>query len=236
MAVEIKQKAFVLHSRPYRETSLLVTFFTEDKGKLNSIVKGVKSNSKAAKLKNAWLQPFQELNLSWLEKNKAFDLINLRLLEPTNVRFPLFADASICGLYVNELLYRLLFQSVASPVLYKQYQQVLFELAKTKNRQQQAWVLRKFEYNLLVDLGIAINMEFDAVNKLICADSNYQFVLEVGFIKVEKHNSQISGKILQDFIEQKYNEDCLPALKYLFRFVLSHYLGNKPINTRNLFN
>ncbi len=236
MATELQHKAFVLHSRSLRETSLLVTFFTEGKGKINAVVKGVKSNSKTARVKQAWLQPFQALNISWVEKNNPIsDLVNLRLLEPDNVRFPLQGDANICGLYMNELLYKLLYQSIATPNLYQQYQHTLLNLAKAKNRQQQAWELRQFEYALLLELGVAMDINFDANHQPIKADSYYQFALEVGFVAVENVPNQISGKILQQFSQQKYSEQALPALKYLFRFILAHYLGDKPINTRALF-
>jgi len=236
MAIENKRNAFVLHSRPFRETSLLVTFLTEDKGKVNAVVKGVRSNSKTARVKQAWLQPFQKLTISWLEKNNSSsDLVNLHLLEPCHVRFPLDGEASICGLYVNEVLYRLLYQSVDCLSLYSHYEQTLLDLAKTKNRQQLAWVLRQFEYALLLELGVAMDMEFDINQEPICENEYYHFALEQGFFKVNNLPNQISGKILRQFIQQKYSEQSLPALKYLFRFVLAHYLGNKPINTRNLF-
>lgn len=236
MAIENQHAAFVLHSRPFRETSLLVTFFVEDRGKINAVVKGVKANTKTARVKLAWLQPFQALNISWVDKNSlASDLVNLRLLEPANLRFPLVADANICGLYVNELLYRLLHQSIAMPDLYHHYQITLLDLAKTENRQQQAWVLRNFEYRLLQELGVAMDMTDDASHRPIDENSNYQFVLEVGFVRVENVANQIPGKILLQFSQQKYSESALPALKYLFRLVLDYYLGDKPIHTRKLF-
>ncbi len=236
MAIEIQQTAFVLHRRPFRETSLLVTFFTENKGKINAIVKGVRSSAKTARVKQAWLQPFQTLNISWVEKNRpTSDLVNLRLLEPTTLRFPLTGDANICGLYVNELLYRLLFQSVASPDLFSQYQRTLLELAKTENRQQQAWALRQFEYALLLEMGVAMDMDLDSNHQPVQAECFYQFVLEVGFVKSESDKGHVSGEVLHAFRQQKYSEAALPVLKYLFRFVLSHYLGDKPIHTRKLF-
>ena len=36
------QKAYVIHSRPYKETSLIVTFLTEKKGKISAVAKGAK--------------------------------------------------------------------------------------------------------------------------------------------------------------------------------------------------
>jgi len=44
--MEIEQPAFVLHSRAYRETSALVTFFSPEYGKFNGIVRGGKGGEK----------------------------------------------------------------------------------------------------------------------------------------------------------------------------------------------
>lgn len=244
MGQEIEQPAFVLHSRPYRETSLLVTFFTEDYGKQNSIVKGVRSGSKSAKAKQAWLQPFQSLNLSWLEKNTArSDLLLLRDMEPSTIRFPLFGEANLCGLYLNELLYRLLYPSLSAPDLFECYQQTLYQLAKSENRAQQAWALRKFEFALLSELGFAFDLQHSHDGQIIHAEQEYLFFPELGFFHRDQIDSgeerqkgvKISGECLQKFREQSFCEPCLPALKRLFKLCLAPYLGQHPIQARSLF-
>ena len=41
------EPAFVLHTRPYQETSILVDFFTRSYGRLNAIAKGAKKDPRA---------------------------------------------------------------------------------------------------------------------------------------------------------------------------------------------
>ncbi|QBZ82697.1 DNA repair protein RecO [Hydrogenovibrio crunogenus] len=244
MATDIEQQAFVLHRRPYRETSLLVTFFTPDYGKQNAVIKGVRSSSKTARAKQAWLQPFQGLNISWREKtNHSSDLVSLRQLEPNHVRFPLGGEGSICGLYLNELLYRLLYPSLEVTGLFEEYQQALYDLALAEDRYQQAWVLRQFEFALLSELGYAFQTEVDYYQQPIQADKKYLFHLELGlfpepFSQISLDQNQgvvISGQCLLLFAQKTYCESCLTEWKRLFRYVLTPYLGQKPIQTRSLF-
>ena len=240
MALEIQQQAYVLHKRPYRETSLLVTFLTAEKGRQNAVVKGVRSNSKSSRVKQAWLQPFQSLNISWAERSvHQSDLINLRLLEPASVRFPLIGDANICGLYLNELLYRLLYPRVTSESIFEDYQQALLGLARAQDRNEQAWVLRQFEFQLLNDLGYGFDLSSDAAGKAIDEDKQYKFVPEIGFVElsglVEVQGATISGRCILRFLAEDYSPDCANAIKQFFRQVLAYYLGNKPIQTRALF-
>jgi len=244
LATDIEQQAFVLHRRSYRETSLLVTFFTPDFGKQNAVVKGVRSSSKTAQAKQAWLQPFQGVSISWRDKTpRQSDLVSLRQLEPSHIRFPLGGESSICGLYLNELLYRLLYPSLEVSQLFTQYQQALYDLAIAENRNQQAWVLRKFEFALLSELGYAFQTEVDYFQTPIQADKKYLFHLELGlfpepFSQLSLDQNQgiiISGQCLLLFAQKTYCESCLTEWKRLFRYVLMPYLGHKPIQTRSLF-
>lgn len=244
MAQEIEQTGFVLHRRPYRETSLLMTLLTPEHGKLNAVVKGVRSASKTSQSKQAWLQPFQQLHLSWIEKNtqKQPGLVNLRQLEPTQIRFPLQGEANICGLYINELLYRLLYPHVGIESLYKTYQQTLYQLALAKNRAAQSWILRQFEYEVLMTLGVGFTAEFDAYQNPIQADKCYHFFAEVGSVPAElvSVNDQnqgiaISGYCLLQFAHQQFDDTCLSQWKILFRQLLAGYLGEAPIQSRTLF-
>lgn len=242
MAREVQQTAFILHRRPYRETSLLLTLFTPEEGKLNAIAKGVKGKSKSAQAKQAWCQPFQQLQVGWVEKSTQNlpALVSLRQLEPTNVRFPLLGESNICGLYINELLYRLLYPHVAMPSLYDSYQQTLFDLAKSQNRQDQAWVLRQFEYELLMAMGYAVLLDEDAHHNPIQAENIYVFYPETGAFPLEREGQnaqgiQISGECLLKFAQFERCDECLGQWKKLFRRILAHYLGDKPIQTRALF-
>lgn len=245
MALEIEQLALVLHSRPYRETSLMLTLLTPEQGKINAVVRGVRTKSKTAAIKQAWCQPFQELRIRWIEKTaqKLPGLVNLSQFEPTSVRFPLVGEASICGLYVNELLYRLLYPQVPIESMFQTYQQTLYDLAIAQNRYEQAWALRQFEYELLMSLGVAFDLTHDAQHQPILENQNYRFFPELGSILEDRTNtsdlsglgSPISGQCLLQFAQFEPCETCMPQWRRLFRNLLNHYLGGKPIQTRALF-
>ncbi len=238
--MEIEQSAFVLHARPYRETSALVTFFTPDYGKINGVVRGVRGGSKASVQKAAAIQPFQKLNLQWRDKaNQTADLVTIRQFEALPIRFPLQSEANICGLYMNELLYRLLFPQVATETLFDLYQQSLYELLAADDRAKQAWALRQFEFHLLEEMGHGLVTDIDTHQQEIQVDQDYFYYPQIGAVpaSVDKVRSGvlIRGDCLQAMAEFRYCPDCLGSWKKLFRLLLAEYLGNKPIKTRELF-
>jgi len=238
--MDIEQSAFVLHSRPYRETSALVTFFTPDYGKINGVVRGVRGSSKTASQKAASIQPFQQLTLQWRQKpNSSSDLVSIKQLEMAPLRFPLQGEANLCGLYVNELLYRLLFPQVATSALFSVYQQTLYQLLSAKERNDQAWSLRQFEFQLLSELGHGLLCDEDVHQQAVEPDLDYQFYPQHGAVlsslDKQRQGVAIEGKCLLTIAEMNYCESCLPQLKRLFRVVLAEYLGDKPIMTRALF-
>jgi DNA repair protein RecO (recombination protein O) len=238
--MHIEQPAFVLHSRPYRETSALVTFLTPEYGKVNGVVRGVRGGRKSASQKSAMLQPFQQLSLQWREKpNNQSDLLSIQNIEMSSLRFPLQAEANICGLYVNEILYRLLFPQVAIEALFEIYQQTLYQLLAAKQRNDQAWSLRQFEFQLLSELGHGLMCDEDIHQHPILSEESYYFYPQYGAVLSSLDSQQkgvlIQGECLLALTEMRYCEACLPQLKRLFRTVLAEYLGNKPIMTRELF-
>ncbi len=238
--MDVEQSAFVLHSRAYRETSALVTFFSPDYGKFNGIIRGVRGGRKTASQKSALLQPFQLLTLQWRERaNKTSDLVSIYQFERASLYFPLTGEASICGLYLNELLYRLLFSQVGVGTLFEAYQQTLYQLLVAQNRDEQAWSLRQFEYQLLNELGQGIVCNVDLEQQLINPRANYYFYPETGAINIEQDGLKtgvlIQGSSLLALAEQRYCQQSLPDLKRLLRTVLTQYLGEKPIVTRELF-
>lgn len=238
--MEVEQSVFVLHSRPYRETSALVTFLSPDYGKFNGLVRGVRGGRKAATQKTALLQPFQQLTVLWRERpNTPSDLVSIHQVELSTLRFPLAGDASICGLYLNELLYRLLFTQVPVEPLYEHYQQALYQLLASKDRRDQAWSLRQFEYHLLNELGQGLICDLDMYQQPILADVLYHFYPENGAIKAEMDGIgtgiPIQGHCLLALADATFSEACLEQWKRLFRTILNQYLGSKPLMTRQLF-
>ncbi len=239
--MDVSQPAYILHSRPYRETSVIATLLTPEHGKLNAVIKGARSKGKRSTSKGAVLQPFQKLLVEWREKpNSTSDLVSLRGFEADTLRFPLEAESSFCGLYLNEILYRLLYNGVAVDSLFEQYEQALFSLLRSQNRSEQAWVLRQFEFQLLEAMGLNLNCETDVNHQPIQSGVNYLFYPEMGAYPVNGEETggngvPISGECLLLLSNLEFCEDCLPSWKRLLRHVLSLYLGSKPILSRQLF-
>lgn len=238
--MEVEQSAFILHSRPYRETSALVTFFTPEHGKLNGVVRGVRGGRKSSLQKAATIQPFQMVNLQWRDKPQSTsDLVSIKQIESKPLRFPLQGEANVCGLYVNELLYRLLFPRVSVEALFEHYQHTMYELLGAEGRNQQAWALRKFEYFLLAEMGHGFVCDEDINQQPVDADQMYFYYPQHGAVRADLDQQRfgvpVSGQCLLNLAEQVYSDACLPQLKKLFRATLTEYLGDKPIKTRELF-
>jgi DNA repair protein RecO (recombination protein O) len=251
MANEVELTAYILHRRPYRETSALVTFFSAEEGKFNAVVRGMQGASKTALQRQAWLQPFRPLQLSWREKpQQTSDLVSLRRFEPKPTPpVILTGEASICGLYLNELLYRLLYPRVEASALFGEYEQRLQELAAVNgSRSDLAWTLRQFEFRLLDEMGYALSFEYDTRQQPISPEHDYWVVPELGATRMDHgfHSSReqeqtfsqglkVSGGCLLKLQRWERCDHCLPAWKHLFRQALAIYLGNKPIRTRQFF-
>lgn len=91
------QRAFVLHSRPFSETSLLLDLFSESEGRVRVLAKGARS--RRSQLKGA-LQPFTPLLVRWSGRG---EVKTLRNAEAVSLALPLSGITLYCGLYVNEL-------------------------------------------------------------------------------------------------------------------------------------
>lgn len=250
--MEITQQAYILHARPYRETSLLATLLTPEHGKINAVIRGARGKGRSAMHKSALLQPFQKLLLQWRGKqNATSDLVTIRAVEAEPLRFPLEGEASFCGLYINELLYRLLYPGVAVETLFERYETALYELLKTQSRNQQAWVLRRFELQILTALGVEIQCREDVHHQPIQSQLLYHYYAEMGAYPlsdggIEEFFAQesqqpvgqgvaVQGECLLKLADEVYCEVCLPQWKALLRQVLRVYLGPKPILARQLF-
>lgn len=244
--------AFVLHSRPYRETSALVTFFCAERGKFNAIVRGVRG-SKKAHLKAALLQPFQELDLSWKEKAHS-DLVSLQSIEHGKMRLPLEGQSAVCALYLNELMYRLLYPNVIFDNLYQDYADALLYLTQmqlqdeSEHNRIQAQTLRWFELRILTVLGHGFTLEEDLSGQAIVADRQYLFYPEHGFEAVTE-DWQLASQafvvngtcilLLQDLLllsleQVVISKPCSKSLRQLLNLALQPFLGKKPIAAKAL--
>ena len=149
-----QQPAYVLHARPYRETSLLLECLTRDHGRIGVVARGVRRAR--AQVQRAQLEPFQSLHLDLLMRG---ELATLRGAETIGVPLRLSGHAGLAGLYVNELVVRLTGRQDPHPDLFDAYARTLPRLA---TNEVLAWQLRRFERDLLQAIGYALQLEFES--------------------------------------------------------------------------
>lgn len=223
------QPAFVLHSYPYKETSLIVDLFTRDHGRIAVVAKGAKRP--LSKLRGV-LQTFQPLSVSWSGKSELRTLIDA---EWVGGMLPLERTALLCGFYLNELLVKLLARDDAHRVLFDHYVSTLNELAHDEPAQI---VLRKFERALLKETGVAADLARSTTTREpVAADASYVVDPERGAreARVSDVWPVVSGKTLLDMEREDYADPATQAQsKQLMRFLLAHHLGGAPLNTRQI--
>ncbi|MEH6577620.1 MAG: DNA repair protein RecO [Amphritea sp.] len=219
------QAAYVLHSRPYRDTSLLVDLFTLEQGKISAVVKGARSPRSRFR---AALQPFTPLQVGWRGRHELKTLIQA---EPVSAPFFLTGSGLMCGLYVNEMLQRLLQPFDPYPRLYVYYQYVLNELLSGNDIEV---ALRVFERHLLKQLGYDFDFQHCIAGQL------YQYSPESGFRVVAGNAGRpercFSGEQLQAIaIEDYARPDTKRAAKRLMRIAIESLLGHHTLRSRELF-
>jgi DNA repair protein RecO (recombination protein O) len=148
------EPAFVLHARPWRETSLLVEVLTEQHGRIVLLARGVQGRK--SHVLRAALQPLQLIRFSAVLGG---ELAQLRQAEALDAAPRLTGEAMLAGFYVNELLLRLLPRHDPAAEIYQAYAQLRCRLSGDESL---AWTLRRFERDLLEGLGVGFDLCHDA--------------------------------------------------------------------------
>lgn len=224
------QPAFILHRRPYRDTSLLLEILGQEHGRLGLVARG------AAAPRSRWkglLQPFAPLLLSW---NGAGELATLTAAEEASRRLPLPPNRVLAGLYVNELLLRLLPRLDPHPGLFAAYANVLAELTMAPGEEPP---LRRFEKRLLEELGYGLALDCEAVSGApIVAENQYCYVLDRGPLVADcvRTGVPISGRGLLALRDGILNDPTvLREVKHLTRAALAEQLRGRVLKTRELY-
>ncbi|KUZ65150.1 DNA repair protein RecO [Burkholderia ubonensis] len=225
-----EQPAFVLHSYPYRETSLIIDVLTRDHGRLALVAKGAKRPHSALR---GVLQTFQPLLLSWSGKS---EMRTLTGAEWVGGMLPLAGDALLCGFYANELLVKFCAREDPQPPLFNHYVVTLTRLAHGEPAVQ---VLRSFERVLLRETGYAMALNRTVARRAVEGDRLYVFDPERGVRgaddDVPSHWPVVSGQTLLDMEQDDYHRaQTVAQSKTLMRFLLNTYLGGTPLATRQI--
>jgi DNA repair protein RecO (recombination protein O) len=218
--------AFVLHTRPWRETSLIVDVLSRHHGRVGLVARGARRQTSSLKTR---LMPFQPLTLSWFGKSQ---LRTLHAAEWQGGGLMLRGHALMCGFYLNELLLRLLPEGDAHQGLFDLYAATLTALNEHADVEP---VLRRFELDLLSELGYAQPLGHLADGSQLSPERRYSYALSHGVIARRGEEQGYRGKTLLDLAAGDLSDSAtLVEGKMLMRTLLAHYLGEKPLATRQL--
>ena len=220
----LAQPAFVLHSRAYRESSALVDLLTPQ-GRLRAVLRGARG--KAGSLARAFV-PLE------IELRGRGELKNIGRLESAGIPNLLHGDALFSGLYLNELLIRLLPAEDPHPDVFDHYAATLLALAAGRPLEP---LLRAFEWRLLDDLGYGFALDQDLAGQPVTATALYRLRPDAGLEAVfELQPGVFHGADLLAMAQADWSAPgALAAAKRLMRQALAPHLGGRPLVSRELF-
>lgn len=222
------QPAYVLHARPWRETSLIVELLSRDHGRVAVVARGVQG-AKRHPLRAA-LQPLQSLRIDFLPRGELARLLQAEALDAAPM---LQGEALMAAFYVNELLLRLLPRQDPAPALYERYGALRQELAGPGPL---AWTLRRFERDLLELLGYGLPLDQDGDGGRLDPAGRYRLDPEHGPVRDRAHDPMsTSGAALLALGEDRLPPpEQLAELRNAMRGVLQSHLGPQRLKSWGL--
>lgn len=232
MRVE-SEPGFILHTIPYRETSLLVDIFTLNHGRLRCVAKGFRKPNKKGIAKT--LFPYTEHHFNWQGRGELKTLIQA---DPIQAPVFLMQESLFVGLYINELLYKLLHQNDPHQSLYEFYRQLMMQLSTSEILQP---VLRRFEMLLLEELGYGLVLDAEAeTGQAVSSEHLYYYIPDQGLKLIQDQTADnlhaLSGADIMALCQGEFEQQSvLRAAKKLTRQVIDFYLDGKELNSRELY-
>jgi len=232
---ETLHEAYVLHLRPWRETSALVELFAREQGRVGAVARGVRGGRGRG---SGALQPFRVLMTAWHGRGELRTLGRVELARDHALR----GEALYAGLYLNELLVRLLHRDDGHPGLWDAYARTLAALQQGAALQP---ILRAFELTLLAELGYGVDLERDVDGRPLDDGCVYRFDPETGLIRERGEGVaemdglaplRLRGDLLRALAAGRLERPGVAgAAKALTRRALAPHLGPRPLRSRELF-
>jgi DNA repair protein RecO (recombination protein O) len=216
---------YILHRRALGEDKLILQLLLPEIGRISAVVRKRSGKQRLA------LQPFQAYSLQLTGRSELKTLAKIEELAPA---FNLQGKVLFSAMYINELICRIWPNDLAAEHLFSLYQHSLQQLAAITDPSWQIEpCLRHFEFELLIELGLAIDWFSDASGQAIIADQNYQWLAEQGFVSAKvgwpgQHLLNIGNQQWADSATRR-------SAKQLSRVLLAPLLGSKPLASKALF-
>lgn len=226
--------AYVLHTRAFRETSLMLDLFTREQGRVSAVFKGGRKGSRA----RARPEPFLQYHVGLFGNGDLKSIASFEVDSQFGIE-RLQGARLFSGLYLNELLYHLLLANVQQADVFQAYEDVLLALHKTANFEAH---LRNFELRLMDSLGYGLSFDREADgSSQIGTDKQYEFLAGSGFQACssgvpDQQRTLISGEVLLKIVSGEWSEPLvLSTLKQVNQQALQHMLKGKTLNSRDIF-
>ena len=225
-----QQAAFILHHRPFRDSSQILDILSRDHGKLAVVARG--SRGARSRLKGV-LRPFMPLSMSWVIRS---DLGTLTGAEVRGAPLSLTGEALLSGYYVNELVLNFLHRHDPQAEIFAAYGDTIGALAVAGT--DIAAVLRQFEMALLRHCGYALNLDHESGStEPLDPGRCYEYRMEQGAVRVSRSEGPLvfTGAQLAAIAGQRFTEPgVLRAANRLMREVVSFHLGGKELKSRKV--
>ncbi|MDX1518551.1 MAG: DNA repair protein RecO [Gammaproteobacteria bacterium] len=225
---------FVLHARPYRETSLMADVFSLPEGRITLVARGARSGRKNSR--QSLLQPYQKVLLGWYGRG---EMGTVSQAEASGVAYPLQGRRLISGFYLNELILRLLHRHESHVELFEAYEKALGSLSSGADEQA---TLRIFEKRILESVGFGLVLDHDIhTREPIRDDSIYHYRIESGPTLAAENTDQentvpVHGLTLISLKDETLSDPVsLSEARKLMRAIITRVAGPKPLASRDLY-
>ncbi len=221
------QRAYCIHSRCYRESSQILEVLTPDYGLVSCLNRGSRKQNSAMEFL------FTPLLLSWSGRGDLFTLIHLESVKGKKITLP---GLCIIGMYLNELILRLVPKSSPSEEIFNLYQNIISVLDESEKQEK---LLRLFEIELLTLLGHGLSLDKEIDHETpVRGDYTYRYEVGVGPARVTQASTAwnvVGGATLLS-LQTPLNMDsaCLTQAKYLMRGIIDWHLGNRVLRSREI--
>lgn len=227
------QPAYVLHHRPYRETSRILELFTRDFGRVSVFARAARGARNRSASLTSVLQPFNRVLVSWSGRGEAGQLTGAEFDGAFALMPP---DQLVNGYYLNELLLKLFARHDSHPDVFALYATTLDAL---KSSAEPLRALRVFEKRLLEALGYGLVLDVDAVTQEpVAAERMYHYRLEQGAVKaldVAEGSLVFHGSSLLSLArEELASAGALADARRLLRAALEQCLDGRELKSRQV--
>lgn len=225
----VAEPAFVLHARPWRETSLLVEVLSAEHGRVGLVARGVQGPKR--QLLRAALQPMQSIRFDAVQKG---ELAQLAAAEAADAAPLLLGDAALAAFYINELCLRLAPRLAPQPELHAAYARVRERLRAGETL---AWTLRRFERDLLEALGFGLEFSTEGGERDVDPAARYRLDPEEGPRRLlseragERRDAATGRALLALAADVQPDGEDLSSLRLPLRAVLLHHLGGRGLKS-----